>query len=80
VIPAIQSGLAAVRSGSGRLDAAAADAARATLPLAEGATPPVHDLVGALVEMMLAKRQVEVGAAVIDRASQAEKSLLDILA
>ena len=42
--------------------------------------PDKPDVVGSLVEMMLARRQVEVGARVIDRASQTEQSLLDIIA
>jgi hypothetical protein len=83
-VSAIQSGLLAVRSGLGRMDAAAARLSLTGLPLDDetqaalaGSGP---DEEGSLVEMMLAKHQVEIGAKVIDRASQAEKSLLDILA
>jgi hypothetical protein len=80
VIPAIQSGFWGVRRGLDRLDAAAADAVRATLPMAEGSKPPEHDLVWSLVEMMLSKRQVDVSARVIERARDTEQSLFDILA
>jgi hypothetical protein len=79
-IPAIQSGLSAVRAGSDRLDAAAAAASTAFLPVEGRKDPPPFDLVGALVEMMLAKHQVAIGAHVIGRASDADRHLLDLLA
>jgi hypothetical protein len=80
MIEAIQSGLSGVRRGIDRFDAAAADAVRATLPLADDARRPEHDLVGSLVEMMLSKREIQVSSRVIDSANQVQQSLLDILA
>jgi hypothetical protein len=83
-ISAIQSGLSTVRRGVDRLDKAASELSLAYLPLDEETQaalgPDKPDVVGSLVEMMLARRQVEVGARVIDRASQTEQSLLDIIA
>lgn len=83
-IPAIQSGYQSVKRGVERLDAAASDLSLAYLPLDEETQaslgPGRPDVVGSLVEMMLARRQVEVGARVISRASQTEQSLLDIIA
>lgn len=77
-ISALHSGLFAVRTGLARLDAAAATVTSATLPAADGAPSRSDDLVGSLVEMMLARRDVEAGAAVVARASDIQKSLLDI--
>jgi hypothetical protein len=79
-ISAIQSGLSAVRNGTSRLDAAAAELSTAYLPQADGVTAPEPDVPGLLVELMLAKHDVGIGAKVIERASEAQKSLLDILA
>jgi hypothetical protein len=78
-IPAMQSGLGAVRSGSARLDAAAASASTAFLPW-EGPRPGDQDLVGALVEMTLARRQVEIGSRIVAHASRVHQETLDILA
>lgn len=80
MIGAMQTGLSGILRGIDRFDAAAADAVRATLPLADDARRPEHDLVGSLVEMMLSKRQIEVSSRVVDSANQVEQSLLDILA
>jgi hypothetical protein len=79
-VSAIQNGLTTVRRAMERLDAAAQVVSTAYLPMDDGRVPGSADVVGSLVEMMLAKHQVEVGAKVIERASDAEKSLLDILA
>jgi hypothetical protein len=83
-VSAIQSGLHTVRRGVDRLDTAAAELSLAHLPLDEETQarlgPGRPDVVGSLVEMMLARRQVEVGAHVVARASETEQSLLDILA
>ena len=79
-VSAIQSGLLTVRNGSNRLDAAAAQLSTAFLPQAEGVPPGEPDVPGLLVELMLAKHDVGIGAKVIERATEAQKSLLDILA
>lgn len=78
-ISALQSGLTTVRRGTDRLDAAAAVASTAFLPMEDRAPTDANDLVGALVEMMLAKHQVAIGARVIERASATEKEVLDLL-
>jgi hypothetical protein len=83
-VSAIQSGFNTVKQGVGRLDKAASELSLAYLPLDDETQaalgPDKPDVVGSLVEMMLARRQVEIGAKVIDRASQTEQSLLDIIA
>jgi hypothetical protein len=79
-VSAIQSGFTAVRRGTERLDAAAATLSTAFLPLEEGAVRPGgQDVVGALVEMMLARHQVGIGARVIERASQVDREVVDLL-
>jgi hypothetical protein len=78
--PAHETGLRAVRAGIARVDRAAMNVARATLPgIADAGTAPT-DLVGSLVEMMFARRDVEAGAAVVRRAGETQESLLDIFA
>jgi hypothetical protein len=77
-VPAIASGLSAIRRAVDRLDAAAAVASTAFLPTdPPPAGPP--DLAGALVEMMLARREAGIGAGVVARASAVQRDLLDLL-
>lgn len=78
-VSALHSGLSTVRTGLARLDAAARAVSSATLPAPDGEAPRSDDLVGSLVELMLARQDVETGAAVVARASDTQKSLLDIL-
>jgi hypothetical protein len=79
-IPAVQSGLLGVRRGVERLDAAAAVAVQASLPHEADGLPARGDLLGALVDMVQARRQVEISARVVERANETDRFLLDILA
>jgi hypothetical protein len=89
---AIQSGLYGMRQGFERLDRGAARIAgalpRAAGPAAAPAGPAaaitrdeaLGGIADALVELMLARHQVALGAAVVDRAAETQGSLIDILA
>jgi hypothetical protein len=79
-VSALQSGLSAVRRGVERLDAAAAVVSTAYLPTDAGTAPGSGDVLGALVEMMLARHQVGLGSKVIERASQTDRAIFDVLA
>ncbi len=84
MIPSVtQSGYQTIQDGVNRLDAAAKRIARGTLP-EDGAKPPADadstDTIGDVVDMIEAKHQVELGAAIVKKAAQTHQSLIDLLA
>lgn len=84
MIPSVtQSGYQAIQDGVSRFDAAAKRIARGALPEDSSKAPvdgEATDAVGDAVDLIEAKHQVELGAAVVRKAAQTTQSLIDLLA